>query len=306
MSESRKGIILAGGKGTRLSPLSIGVSKQILPIYDKPLIYYPLSTLMLGGMREIMIITTPEDLDSFKRLLGDGKSWGIEIQYAIQKKAEGVAQALLIAEHFIKESSSALILGDNLFYGNQLVDLMRKADKFRDLATIFTYPVKDPENYGVVKIDNKGNPKKIIEKPKDFVSRFAITGLYYQDYPVIDKAKRIKPSERGELEISCINQLYLNEKKLKIIQLGRGLSWLDTGSIDSLHEAGSYIKTIEHRQGLKIGCPEEIAWRLGWINDNQLEVLAAPLMKSGYGDYLIQILNEKSLIDNYFIKYRQK
>ncbi len=305
MSLSRKGIILAGGKGTRLSPLTIGVSKQMLPVYDKPLIYYPLSTLMLGGIREFMIITTPEDLDSFRRLLGDGKSWGIEIQYAIQKKAEGVAQAFLIAEDFIKDSSSALILGDNLFYGNQLVDLMREADKFRDSATIFTYPVKDPENYGIIKFDNKGNPKQIIEKPKDFVSRFAITGLYYYDKTVVDKAKRIKPSERGELEISCINQLYLNEEKLKIIQFGRGLSWLDTGSIDSLQEAGSYIKTIEHRQGLKIGCPEEIAWRLGWINDNQLENLAASLVKSGYGDYLKQILNEKYLIDNYFIKYRQ-
>ena len=303
MRKKRKGIILAGGKGTRLKPITKGISKQLLPIYDKPLIYYPLSTLMLGGIREILIITTPQDSESFKRLLGDGKSWGIEIQYAIQNNAEGVAHAFLIAENFLKESPSALILGDNLFYGNQLVNYMRDADNDFDNSTIFTYPVKDPENYGVIKFDKDGNPSKIIEKPNHPVSRFAITGLYFYDQTAINKTKTIKPSKRGELEISCLNQLYLNEKRLKIVKMGRGLSWLDTGSIDSLHEAGSYIRTIEHRQGLKVGCPEEVAWRLGWINDEQMEKLSENLLKSGYGNYLKQILNEKNNIDNYSIKY---
>ncbi len=300
----RKGIILAGGVGSRLKPLTKGVSKQILPIYDKPLIYYPLSTLMLGGIREILIITTAEDLRSFTRLLGDGKSWGIEIKYAIQKRAEGVAQALIIAEEFLQDAPSVLILGDNLFYGNQLIDSMRQADKDYENATIFTYPVKDPENYGVIQFNKEGIPKKIIEKPTIKISRFAITGLYYYDKKAVEKAKTISPSVRGELEISSLNQIYLDENKLKIVQMGRGLSWLDTGNIDSLHEAGSYIRTIEHRQGLKVGCPEEVAWRLGWINDNQMENLSKELMKSGYGNYLMQILKEKNNIDNYLIKYK--
>ncbi len=300
----RKGIILAGGVGSRLKPLTKGISKQILPIYDKPLIYYPLSTLMLGGIREILIITTSEDLKSFKRLLGDGKSWGIEIEYAIQKRAEGVAQALIIAEEFLKDAPSVLILGDNLFYGNQLIDSMRDADKDYENATIFTYPVKDPENYGVIQFNAEGVPKKIIEKPTIKISRFAITGLYYYDKTAVEKAKTISPSIRGELEISSLNQIYLDENKLNIVQMGRGLSWLDTGNIDSLHEAGSYIRTIEHRQGLKVGCPEEVAWRLGWINDNQMENLSKDLMKSGYGNYLMQILKEKNNIDNYSIKYK--
>ena len=304
MEKNRKGIILAGGKGTRLSPITNGVSKQMLPIYDKPLIYYPLSTLMLGGIKEILIITTPYDLDSFKRLLGDGALWGIEISYAIQENPEGVAQAYLIADKFLNKSPSALILGDNLFYGNQLVDLMRKADAFKNLSTIFTYPVNNPSEYGIVTFDKSGKPKQIIEKPQQYESRFAITGLYYYDDSAPERAKTIKPSRRGEMEISSLNQLYLDDGKLKIMQMGRGLSWLDTGNIDSLHEASSYIRTIEHRQGLKIGCPEEISWRLGWINDTQLESLAQPLMKSGYGNYLMQILKEKNFVDNYLIKYR--
>ena len=269
MNLQRKGIILAGGYGTRLNPLTRGISKQILPVYDKPLIYYPLSTLMLGGIREILIITSPLDYESFKRLLGDGKSLGIEIQFAIQKKPEGVAQALLIAEKFLANSPCALILGDNIFYGNELVNILRKADKNKSSATVFTYPVRDPENYGVIEFDNNRNPKNIIEKPDEFLSRFVITGLYYYDSSVVEMAKEIRPSKRGELEISSINQLYLDKKSLNIQKLGRGLAWLDTGTIDNLIEAALYIRSIEHRQGLKIGCPEEIAWRFNWIENQQ-------------------------------------
>ena len=229
MNLQRKGIILAGGYGTRLKPLTMGISKQILPVYDKPLIYYPLSTLMLGGIREILIITSPLDYDSFKRLLGNGSSLGIDIQYAIQLKPEGVAHALLLAESFLANSPCALILGDNIFYGNELVNILRKADKNRDSATVFTYPVRDPENYGVIEFDNNGNPKNIIEKPDQFISRFAITGLYYYDSSAVG-AKKIKPSKRGELEISSINQLYLNKNLLNIQKLGRGLAWFDTGN----------------------------------------------------------------------------
>ena len=303
MNLQRKGIILAGGYGTRLNPLTRGISKQILPVYDKPLIYYPLSTLMLGGIREILIITSPLDYESFKRLLGDGKSLGIEIQFAIQKKPEGVAQALLIAEKFLAKSPCALILGDNIFYGNELVNILRKADKNKSSATVFTYPVRDPENYGVIEFDNNGNPKNIIEKPDEFLSRFVITGLYYYDSSVVEMAKAIRPSKRGELEISSINQLYLDKKSLNIQKLGRGLAWLDTGTIDNLIEAALYIRSIEHRQGLKIGCPEEIAWRFNWIDNHQLEKLAQPLLKSGYGKYLLKLLEEENLNDKFEITY---
>ena len=303
MNLQRKGIILAGGYGTRLNPLTRGISKQILPVYDKPLIYYPLSTLMLGGIREILIITSPLDYESFKRLLGDGKSLGIEIQFAIQKKPEGVAQALLIAEKFLANSPCALILGDNIFYGNELVNILRKADKNKSSATVFTYPVRDPENYGVIEFDNNGNPKNIIEKPDEFLSRFVITGLYYYDSSVVEMAKAIRPSKRGELEISSINQLYLDKKSLNIQKLGRGLAWLDTGTIDNLIEAALYIRSIEHRQGLKIGCPEEIAWRFNWIDNHQLEKLAQPLLKSGYGKYLLKLLEEENLNDKFEITY---
>ena len=303
MNLQRKGIILAGGYGTRLKPLTMGISKQILPVYDKPLIYYPLSTLMLGGIREILIITSPLDYDSFKRLLGNGSSLGIDIQYAIQLKPEGVAHALLLAESFLANSPCALILGDNIFYGNELVNILRKADKNRDSATVFTYPVRDPENYGVIEFDNNGNPKNIIEKPDQFISRFAITGLYYYDSSAVEIAKKIKPSKRGELEISSINQLYLNKNLLNIQKLGRGLAWLDTGTIDNLIEAALYIRSIEHRQGLKIGCPEEIAWRFNWIDNNQLEKLAIPLLKSGYGKYLMKLLEEENLNDKFEIIY---
>ena len=303
MNLQRKGIILAGGKGTRLNPLTRGVSKQILPVYDKPLIYYPLSTLMLGGIREILIITTPIDYDSFKRLLGDGRSFGIELKYAIQQKPEGVAQALLIAENFLNNGPSALILGDNIFYGNELVNILRKADKNRNSSTVFTYPVRDPENYGVVEFDDNGSPKNIIEKPEKFISRFVITGLYYYDSSAVEMVKDIKPSKRGELEISSLNQIYLNKQQLNIQKLGRGLAWLDTGTIDNLIEASLYIRSIEHRQGLKIGCPEEIAWRFNWINDKQLQELAKPLLKSGYGKYLLQLLEEDNLNDKFEITY---
>lgn len=303
MDLQRKGIILAGGYGTRLRPLTLGVSKQMLPVYDKPLIYYALSTLMLGGIREILIITSPLDKDVFKRLLGDGKSIGIEINYEIQDRPEGVAQSLIIAENFLDNSPSTLILGDNIFYGNELVNILRKAKSKTDSATIFTYPVSDPENYGVIEFDKKGQPLRIIEKPQQFISRFALTGLYYYDSSAVERAKAIKPSERGELEISTLNQMYLKENKLNIEKLGRGLAWLDTGTIDSLIEASLYIKSIERRQGLKIGCPEEIAWRLGWINDNELEKLAIPLTKSGYGNYLLQLLEEENLMDKFEITY---
>ncbi len=303
MSLERKGILLSGGRGSRLYPVTLGVSKQMLPLYDKPLIYYPLGTLMLGGIREILIITTPHDNKAFKRLLGDGSSWGISITYAIQAQPEGVAQSLLIAKNFLKDSPCALILGDNLFYGNELVNILREADKNKNNSTIFTYPVSDPENYGVVEFDNLGRPIKITEKPKKFISRFAITGLYYYDNTAVERVKLVKPSSRGELEISSLNQLYLESKNLHVNKLGRGHAWLDTGTIDSMIEAGTFIRTIEHRQGLKIGCPEEIAWRLGWINDDELDKLAAPLLQSGYGTYLRQLLVDESLNDKYEVIY---
>lgn len=286
----RKGIILAGGTGSRLYPITNAVSKQLLPVYDKPMIYYPLATLMLAGIKEILIITTEKDHNLFKNLLGNGDQFGISIQYKTQKKPEGIAQAFIIAEKFIDKNPVTLILGDNIFYGKGLIDLLEKSNTIED-ATIFAYPVKDPERYGVVQFDNKFRPISIEEKPQNPKSKYAITGIYYYDETVIEKAKNIKPSIRGELEISDINIQYLNENSLNVKVFGRGMAWLDTGTFDSLNEASSFIKTLENRQGLKICCPEEVAWRKGWINDHDLIKLANPLEKSGYGKYLNSLLN---------------
>ena len=289
----RKGIILAGGTGSRLSPITKSISKQLLPIYDKPMIYYPLSTLMLAGIKEILIITTPIDKSSFERLLGDGSLFGISIQYETQEEPKGLAQAILIATDFLKDSPCALILGDNLFYGSDLKDQLKKAHQNSDGATVFAYRVSDPHRYGVVEFDQNGLAKSIEEKPVMPKSRFAITGLYFFDKTVIDKAKLVHPSARGELEITDVNQQYLQEKKLKVQMMGRGMAWLDTGTFDSLHEAGAFIRTLERRQGLKVGCPEEVAWRQGWISNKEIKQIAAQQLKSGYGEYLNQLfLNE--------------
>ena len=289
----RKGIILAGGSGTRLAPLTNSISKQLLPIYDKPLIYYPLTTFMLTGIREILIITTPTQLNLFKELLGNGSQLGIDITYKTQLKPNGIAEAFLIGEEFIGNSHSALILGDNLFHGHNLMNHLKNANQNKKGATIFLYPVNDRERYGIVNFDNKGNILDIQEKPKKPKSNLAVTGLYLYDETVIDRAKSLKPSDRGELEITSINQSYLNDGLLFAENFGRGMTWLDTGTFDSLHDAGSYIRTLENRQGLKIGCPEEAAWNSGWINDEQLRELALPLIKSSYGSYLENlILNE--------------
>ena len=288
-----KGIILAGGKGTRMSPLTKAVNKQLLPLYDKPLIYYPLTTFMLTGIREILIITTPTQLNLFKELLGNGSQLGIDITYKTQLKPNGIAEAFLIGEEFIGNSHSALILGDNLFHGHNLMNHLKNANQNKKGATIFLYPVNDRERYGIVNFDNKGNILDIQEKPKKPKSNLAVTGLYLYDETVIDRAKSLKPSDRGELEITSINQSYLNDGLLFAENFGRGMTWLDTGTFDSLHDAGSYIRTLENRQGLKIGCPEEAAWNSGWINDEQLRELALPLIKSSYGSYLENlILNE--------------
>ena len=290
-NKKRKGIILAGGKGSRLYPITKSISKQLLPIYDKPMIYYPLSTLMLSGIKEILIITNPIDNDIFKRLLGNGSQWGMNISYAIQKKPEGIAQAFQIGESFINNHSVALALGDNLFHGDCLQELLYKASKSQKGASLMIYPVKDPERYGVVEFNNQNKVVNIEEKPKNPKSNYAITGLYFYDSTVIEKAKKIKPSKRGELEISDINLMYLKENNLKVNIMGRGMAWLDTGTYESLHEASGYIKTLEHRQGLKVGCPEEVAWRMGWINDEQLMKLGNKMVKSGYGEYLSQLKN---------------
>ena len=289
----RKGLILAGGNGTRLAPVTTSISKQLLPIYDKPLIHYPLTTLMLAGMREILIITRSSDLELFKRLLGNGSRLGIEITYKIQKEPNGIAEAFLIGESFIKDSYSALILGDNLFHGHNLMKHLKNASENKKGCTIFLYPVNDRERYGIVSLDKNGNILEIEEKPKYPKSNLAVTGLYLYDDTVIERAKQLKPSSRGELEITSINQSYLKDGLLYSENFGRGMTWLDTGTFDSLHDAGSYIKTLESRQGLKIGCPEEAAWRSGWITDSQLEELAIPLMKSGYGKYLNDLILNK-------------
>ena len=288
----RKGIILAGGNGSRLYPITKATSKQLIPVYDKPMIYYPLSTLMLAGIRDILIITTPNDRNTFEKLLGNGSQFGIDIKYKIQTKPEGIAQAFLIAEEFIKNSSVTLILGDNLFHGDFLVNQLQKNYLLNEGASIFAYSVSDPQRYGVVEFDSKGKAYNIEEKPLNPKSKFAITGLYFYDDSVVEKAKKIKPSDRGELEITDLNKMYMKEGKLNVEKMNRGMTWLDTGTTDSLHEASSYIRTLEKRQGLKIGCPEEVAWRMNFIDDDQLYSLSIDLKKSGYGEYLQNILNE--------------
>ena len=288
--KKRKGIILAGGLGSRLSPISLAVSKQLMPVYDKPMIYYPLTTLMLADINDILLISSPDHMNSFKRLLGDGSSLGINIEYASQQKPEGIAQALIIAEKFLNGSPSVLILGDNLFHGNELLPKLESANLKKDGATIFAYPVSDPERYGVVYFNKSGKAYCIEEKPLNPKSRFAITGIYFYDNTVISKAKKIKPSLRGELEISSINKLFLQESKLNVEIMGRGMAWLDTGTFDSLNEASNYIRALEKRQGLKIGSPEEVAWRKGWIKDSQLKELGNALKSSSYGKYLLELL----------------
>ncbi len=290
---SRKGIILAGGSGKRLAPITSGISKQLMPVYDKPMIYYPLSTLMLCGIKEILIITTARTQSNFKHLLGNGNKWGVDFSYEVQQKPEGIAQALLIGEKFIGDNSVALALGDNLFHGNELIDLLLKANSRNIGSTILAYPVSDPERYGVVTFDNSDQVKSIEEKPTNPLSQYAVTGLYFYDNSAVRRAKALNFSSRGELEITSLNQTYLDDGLLTVELMGRGMAWLDTGTFDSLQEAGSYIRTLECRQGLKVGCPEEVAWRKGWIDDKQMVKLAEPLMLSGYGEYLLRLLQKQ-------------
>ena len=289
---NRRGIILAGGAGTRLHPATLSVSKQLLPVYDKPMIYYPLATLMLGGIREVLIISTPTDLPRFEALLGDGSAWGMEFQYVVQPRPDGLAQAFVLGAEFVRGRPSTLILGDNIYFGHNLPQLLNSASGRETGATVFAYHVQDPERYGVVGFDEKGRVTSIEEKPARPKSNYAVTGLYYYDEHVVELARALKPSARGEYEITDLNRLYLEAGALHVERMGRGFAWLDTGTHDSLLEAGQFIATLEKRQGLKVACPEEIAWRNGWIDDAQLERLAKPLEKSGYGRYLIATLKE--------------
>ena len=289
--KNRKGIILAGGSGTRLYPLTLAISKQIMPVYDKPMIYYPLYVLMEAGIREILIITTPRDNNTFKELLGDGSKWGMRIEYAIQEKPNGLAEAFIIGEKFIGEDNVALILGDNMFYGGDLKDVLKRATAREDESTIFGYKVKDPRRYGVVEIDENGNAISIEEKPEEPKSNYAVPGLYFYTNDVIEIAKNVKPSARGELEITTVNEVYMNMGKLKVEKLGRGMAWFDTGTHDALIETASFVQTIEKRQGMQICCPEEIAFENGWITAEQLKELAKPLIKSDYGKTLNDLAN---------------
>jgi len=292
-TKTRRGIILAGGSGTRLHPATLAVSKQLLPVYDKPMVYYPLSTLMLAGIRDVLIISTPQDTPRFEALLGDGSRWGMNLSYCVQPSPDGLAQAFILGRDFVRGSPSALVLGDNIFYGDEFKSLLGRAGSRTQGASVFAYHVHDPERYGVVEFDDQRRALSIEEKPRQPKSPYAVTGLYFYDEQVCDIAASIRPSARGELEITEVNATYLRQNQLAVEIMGRGYAWLDTGTHDSLMEAGQFIATLEKRQGLKVACPEEIAFRSGWIDPQQLEALAKPLSKSGYGQYLLKLLSEK-------------